>query len=46
MSKCKKKISDENKGRISNSEVFGFYYGFERENVLYMNKDGGVNMVV
>ena len=47
MNKCqKKKFSDENKSRLSNNEVFGFYNGFERKNVLHMNKDGGVNMVV
>ena len=47
MNTCPKKISDENKSRLSNNEVFGFEYDFERKNVLHMNKDGpGINMVV
>ena len=33
-----------NEGKASNNEVFGVKYGFERETVLHMNKDGGVNM--
>ena len=47
MNKCNIKIiiSNENKGRASNNEVFGVKYGFEKENVFHMNKNRGVNVV-